>query len=58
MRVEEETDECPDGEVEAGGGRYPAETAEEDGEVDFAPYAPGGGAAADEPYHGRRDEAD
>lgn len=58
VRVEEEADEGPDGEVEAGGGRDPAQAAEEDGEVDAAPDAAGGAAAADEPDEDRGDEAD
>ena len=58
MRVEEEADDGPDGEVETGGGRYPAETAEEDGEVYFAPQVAGGAAAADEPDEDGGDEAD
>ena len=58
MRIEEQADECPDGEVETGGGRDPAQTAEDDGEVYLAPRAAGGAAAADEPDEDRGDEAD
>ena len=58
VRVEEEADERPDREVETRGRRYPAQTAKEDGQVDFAPQAAGGAAAADEPDEDRGDEAD
>ena len=58
MRVEEEADDGPDGEVETRGGRDPAQAAEEDGEVDFAPGIAGGAAAADQPDGDRGDEAD
>ena len=58
VRVEEEADEGPDREVEARGRRYPAQAAEEDGEVDFAPGAAGAAAAANQPDEDRGDEAD
>ncbi len=45
MRVEKEADECPsDGDVETGDGRYPAQGAEGDWEVDVALDAAGGAA--------------
>ena len=58
VRVEEEADERPDGEVEPRRGRDPAQAAEDDGQVDFAPRAAGGPAAADEPDEDRGDKAD
>lgn len=58
VRVEEEADEGPDGEVEARGRRDPAQAAEENGQVDPAPRAAGPAAAADEPDEDRRHEAD
>ena len=58
VRVEEEADAGPDGEVEARGGRDPAEAAEEDGQVDLAPRAAGRAAAAREPDGDGGDEAD
>ena len=54
--VEEEADEGPDGEVEARGRWDPAQAAEEDGKVDFAPEVVA--AAADEPDEDRGDETD
>lgn len=58
VRVEEEADEGPDGEVEARGRGDPAQAAEEDGEVDFAEDAGLAAAATDEPDEDRGDEAD
>ena len=58
MRVEEEADEGPDGEVEARGRGDIAQAAEEDGEVDFAEDVAAALAAADEPNEDRGDEAD
>ena len=58
MRVEKKADECPDGEIEACGGWYPAEAAEQDGEVDFPPCAAGAATAAYEPDEDWGEEAD
>ena len=58
MRIEKETHECPDGEIEACGGGYPAEAAEEDREVDFPPCAASVAAATDEPNEDWGEEAD
>lgn len=58
VRVEDEADEGPDGEVEPRRGRDPAQAAEDDGEVDLAPGAAGGAAPADEPDEDRGDEAE
>ena len=58
MRIKKEADECPNREIEACGGRYPAKAAEKDGEVDFSPRTAGAAAAADEPDEDWGEEAE
>lgn len=58
VRVEEEADEGPDGEVEARGRGDPAQAAEEDGEVDLAEDVVAVAVAAAEPDEDGGDEAD